>query len=201
MASSGVRQPSAASVVRLHSSIPSQPRRVVELRPAVREDDPAREAGHEHAPAARERMGREPQPSGVAHRGRDLERRAPVVGDLLVDAEREVMTLLGADLGADQDAYPVVAALPAVAPGGERVVIGQQHSIGAGRRGRRDDLPDAGRAVRVRAVYVDHARHVDELLLLLHVAHDGHTRARRPPLPSIPRRSAASPRWCRCSSR
>ena len=76
-------------------------------------------------------MGGEAEPAGRPHGVGDLDCGESGVRDLPLDAERQVVPVLGADLGADQQEHAVVPALPAVAARRERVVIGQQHGIRA----------------------------------------------------------------------
>ena len=160
-ACAGVRHASAASVVRLHSSMPSQPSAIVECRPGVRQHDPARERRVEHVAAVRERMGGETDAACRAHRGRDLARRPPGVRDLLHDAEREVMALPGAHLRPHEQEHAVVRALPTVAPCAQRVVVGEQHRLGPRVARRVEQLGHGRRSVRVRRMHVDDARDVE----------------------------------------
>ena len=84
----------------------------------------------------------------------------PACGDLPIDAEGEVVACLRTDLGPDEHEDALVPALPAVAARRQRVVVGQQHDVGAGGRRVRGDLVDRGRAVGVGAVHVHHAGHI-----------------------------------------
>jgi hypothetical protein len=127
----------------------------------VRQHDPARERRREHAPTGRERVRCEADASGVADGVSDLARRAPGVRNLAVYTEGKIVAAFRADLRRHEDDDPLARAFPSVASRLQRVVIGQQDGVGSRHLGGDGDLVDRGRAVRVGAVYVNHAGHVD----------------------------------------
>jgi hypothetical protein len=100
--------------------------RVVKRLPAVGRHDPPRERMYEHVAPRGEWVRGETDPTCCPHSLGDLHRRPAVVGNLVGNAESEIVPLGGADLNADQQQHTIVHALPAVAASLEGVVIGQQ---------------------------------------------------------------------------
>ena len=106
-------------------------------------------------------MGEEPEPSCVGHRGHDVGGAQPVVVDLLLQAEGEVVIAArGRHLFADAHQHPTVVALAAAPPGLERVVVGEQHGVDARVRRGRGDLLDRAGAVGVQGMGVHDAAEI-----------------------------------------
>src|SRR4051812_13988322 len=105
-------------------------------------------------------MRREAKAALLLHRRADAGGRLAAL-HLALDAEREeVVAAAGRDLLADEDERRSVPALLALAPRGQRVVVGEQHHVHAVAGGGRRDLRDRAGAVRVRRVDVHDAAHV-----------------------------------------
>ena len=100
------------------------------------------------------------EPAGRPDRAQDALGVEPVV-DLGVHAEGQaVVAPRGRDLLAHQQEHAVVPALVALAPGLERVVVGEHHHVHPGAAAGPDDLAHGAGAVRVERVQVDHAGQV-----------------------------------------
>ena len=177
-ASAGVRHASAASVVRLNSSLPSQPRSSSSAgQPCGRTMWRATDVTSIRPPSE-EGCAATPTPPAARTRGRDPERGASRVRDLGLDTEREAMALLRAHLGADKEEDPIVPALPAVATRSERVVVGQQQRVRPGVARGGEQLGHGGGPVRGRGVAMHDGGHVEPVHG--HVRPHATSRRRRP---------------------
>ena len=145
-ASHGVRQASAESLVRLHSSMPPHTASSSRSQPcggAITFDirEPSREG-----------MRGEGHTAGLQHGGADVPLGASRVGDLLVEAEHEQVPRLRRHLVPDEHEHAPAPALLAAAACLERVVIGEQHAVRARDFGRVYELGHGGGAVGVGGV-------------------------------------------------
>ena len=161
-ASAGVRHPSAASVVSDHSSMPSQPSGSSSAGQPWGRTIRRASAGISMRPPTENGCAANPMPPAARTAPGDLDRRTPRVGDLAFDPEGQVVPPLGADLGAHHQEDALVHALPAVAAGTERVVVGDQERVGARRASGVQHFGDRRRAVGVCGVHMHHARDVEQ---------------------------------------
>ncbi len=132
-AMSGIeRMVSALSVTKLHTSMPSSPSQSMSVQGMaagrLNSSDP-----FENGCAAK------PKPPCAATAAQMAAPRQATIHLALHAEGEEVVAALGRDLLAHQHEHRVVPALLAMAAGGERVVVGEQHHVhGVASRRRRD---------------------------------------------------------------